>query len=166
MLNYIDTQNIEFYISKGKLLCLKLDGKDVGRVSIKRMFPFQFPDEYISVCPENHLRNETEKEIGIIRKLNNLPKIQKDILIDELNKRYFMPDIVEIIKIKEEFGNLSFEVITDAGKSEFTVTDMGSNIKSLGTNKIMLTDVYGNRFCIPNVNALKDKELKILEIWL
>lgn len=166
MLNYINPQDIEFYISNGKLLCLKLNGEDIGRVSVKRMFPFQFSEEYISICPENHLRSDSEKEIGIIRNINDLPKIQKDLLIEELSKRYFIPNITEVKKIKEEFGNISFEVITDAGKREFTITDMGSNIKSLGNDKVMLTDVYGNRFYIPDVKVLNDKGLKLLEIWL
>ena len=166
MLNYINTQDVEFYISEGKLLCMRLKGTDIGRVSVKRMFPFQFPNEYISISPENHSRNDSEAEIGIIRNLNDLQNSQKDILEKELDKRYFIPNILEIKKIKEEFGSMSFEVVTEAGNHVFTITDMGSNIKALESGKVMLTDVFGNRFCIPDVKGLNDKTLKILEIWI
>ena len=43
---------------------------------------------------------------------------------------------------------------------------MGSNIKLIGKDKVMLVDVYGNRYCIPDISMLKDNELKILEIWI
>lgn len=166
MINYINSQDLEFYISEGGLLCLIYKETDLGRVGVSRMFPFQFDEEYISVRPENHLREDSENELGIIRNLADLPQKQRELLNMELKKRYFMPDITEIENIKEEFGNISFEVITTAGKRNFTVTDMSSNIRTVGKNRVMLTDVYGNRFCIPDITLLKDKELKVLEIWI
>lgn len=166
MLNYIIADDVNFYISDGGLLCLNYKGEDRGRVCVKRLFPFQYPDEFISVAPENHTGKDFENEIGIIRNINELSSEQVELLQKELKKRYFMPDIIEIESIKENPGNIHFCVVTNAGKCEFCVTDMGSNIKLIGKDKVMLADVYGNRYCIPDISMLKDNELKILEIWI
>lgn len=165
-LNFLQSDDIEFYISEGKLLYLKLNGKDVGRVSVKRMFPFEFENEYIVVSKENYERNDSENEIGIIRNLNNLSPLQTEIISNELYKRYFIPVITKVESLKEEYGNISFKVITTAGKREFVVNDMGSNIKNMGSDKIMITDVFGNRYYIKDIYSLDDKTLKILEIWI
>jgi len=166
MLNFINANDIEFYISQGKLLCLKYKGEDIGRVSVKRMFPFEFESEYIAVSNENYSRNDIENEIGIIRNLNSLSVNQKELLEDELRKRYFIPEITEVEFVKEEYGNVSFKVNTTSGKREFVITDMGSNIKKLGNERIMLTDVFGNRYYIKDINNLDDKTLRIIEIWI
>jgi len=165
-LNFINPHDVSFYISQGNLLCLEFKGENIGRVSVKRMFPFQYADEYIAVCRENYARIDYENEIGIIRNINDLPDEQFSILRNELEKRNFIPEILKVEHIKEEYGNISFKVDTTAGKSEFVITDMGSNIKNIGLDKIMLTDVYGNRYCIPNINSIDDKTMKILEIWI
>ena len=110
--------------------------------------------------------NDDENEIGIIRDLASLVPEQYEILKNELEKRYFIPEITEVEFIKEEYGNISFKVITTSGKRDFVINDMGSNVKNLGSDRIMLTDIFGNRYYITNINNLDDKTLKILEIWI
>jgi len=166
VLNFINPNDLEFYISDGKLLCLNYKKQNIGRVSVKRMFPFQFSDEYIAVCGENYNRNDSENEIGIIRDIKLLPEDQIAILKSELHKRYFIPEIITVESIKEEYGNISFVVETTAGKREFIITDLGSNIKNIGSDKILLTDVYGNRYYIPDFKLIDEKTMKILEIWI
>ena len=166
ILNFINPDDYEFYISDGRLLCLKYKKQNVGRVSVKRMFPFQFPDEYIAVCSENYNRKDSENEIGIIRDMNLLRDDQIAILKRELHKRYFIPDVIKVESIKEEYGNITFVAETTAGRREFNITDPGSNIKNIGMDKLLLTDVYGNRYYIPDINAVDEKTMKILEIWI
>ena len=165
-LNFIAGDDVDFYVSSGNLLCLKYKEKDIGRVSVKRMFPFEYEDEYIVVSNENYHRNDSENEIGIIRDINDLNSEQTQLIKNELKKRYFIPEIIKVENIKEEYGNISFKVITTSGKREFIITDMGSNIRNLGSGKIMLTDVFGNRYYITNISCLDDKTLKALEIWI
>ena len=165
-LDFINPSHIEFYESKGGLLCLKYEGEDMGRVSILRMFPFQYEEEYLCVKSETYSREEKEKEIGIIRKLSDFPLGQREMVIKELSKRYFVPEITAVNEVKDEFGHTMWKVVTTAGEREFTVTDMSSNVRNMGNNRIMLTDVYGNRYYIPDVTKVEDKALKILEIWI
>lgn len=165
-LRFINSKDVFFYLSEGGLLCLKFKGEDLGRVSVLRMFPFQFEEEFIVIRLENYSRHDTETEIGILRNINELSEEQLNLIRTELQRRYFIPDILEVYNVKEEFGNTSWSVNTSCGKREFTMTDMSSNVRNLGNNKVLLTDVYGNRYYIQNAYELDEKTLKVLEIWI
>lgn len=165
-LNYMVPDEVEFYMSDGDLLMLSYKGEDVGRVAVLRMFPLQYEDEYICVRKENYTRADKEKEVGIIRSLDALDAAQAEIIRSELKKRYFVPEILQVQDVKDEIGHTSWNVVTSAGKREFTVADMNVNVKKLADNTIMLTDVYGNRYSVSNLSLLGDKVMKILEIWI
>lgn len=166
MLNYINPEDSIFSLSENGLLELCYKGEDLGRVAALRMFPLMYEEEYISIRSENYQRYDKENEIGILRNLKELSKEQAELLRGELKKRYFIPEITEIYEVKEEPGSTSWKVNTTAGKIEFTVTDMGTNVRNLGNNKIMITDVYGNRYYIMDITKADDKAVKILEIWI
>ena len=128
------------------------------------MFPFRFEDEYIVIRQENYSRHDKETEIGILRSVGELSENQEAIVRRELEKRYFIPEILSVSDVKEEFGSASWKTVTTAGEREFTMTDLGSNVRPLGKNKVMLIDVYGNRYYIPDVTKAEDKVQKVLEI--
>lgn len=165
-IKYISQADGTFYELESGLIAYKSDEKDYGRVAVLRMFPLQYSDEYLSVRTENYARGDKNEEIGIIRNLQDFDDLQKAIINRELQKRYFIPEIVEVLSIEEEFANSMWSVETTAGKVDFTVNDMGSNLLDLGNNKIMLTDVFGNRYIIPDVTKIGDKALQVLEIWI
>ena len=165
-INYINPNDIEFYTSDTTLLFLRYKGEDIGRVSVIRMFPFEYEEEYIVIRQENYSRADEESEIGILRAVSDLPENQATLLRAELKKRYFIPEILSVSEVKEEFGSAIWKTVTSAGEREFTMTDLGSNVRGLGNNKVMLTDVYGNRYYIPDITKADDKTQKILEIWI
>ncbi len=165
-LEYLNPGEISFSRNSAGLITASFKGENIGRVAVLRMFPFECGEEYLSVRKENYERRDKEYEVGIIRSLEAFSEAQKEIVRDELKKRYFMPDILEVDEVNEEFGNTMWKVRTDAGNREFTVTDMSSNVINLGKNRIMLIDVYGNRYQIPDVTKADDKTVKILEIWI
>jgi len=165
-LNFINPSELSFRLSSGNLMELSYKGEDMGRVALLRMFPFMYEDEYISIRCENYSRADKEQEIGIIRSLNELSEEQAQLVRGELKKRYFVPDILSVNEVKDELGHISWNVVTSAGDREFTVTDMSSNIRSVDSKRVMLTDIYGNRYYIPDVTLLDDKTLKIIEIWI
>ena len=148
------------------LLFLKYKGEDLGRVSIIRMFPFKYEEEYIVIRQENYSRHDKENEIGILRKVSQLPENQASLVRKELEKRYFIPEIISVSDVKEEFGSATWKTVTTAGEREFTMTDLGTNVRGLGANRVMLTDVYGNRYYIPDITKADDKTQKVLEIWI
>lgn len=165
-INYINSLDVRFSLNDGGLLTLEFRGEPVGRVAVLRMFPLNYEEEYLCVRAENYRREDKKKEIGIIRRLSDLPEEQAELLRAELKKRYFVPDITEVRSVKEEPGHMSWQVVTTAGECEFTISDMSSNIRNLGNNRILLMDVYGNRYSVPDVTKLDDKALKSIEVWI
>lgn len=165
-LKFINADDIFFHMSDGGLLLLTYKGEEIGRVAVIRMFPFQYEEEYIVLRCENYSRHDKENEIGILRSLSQLNTQQAQLVREELGKRYFIPDIISVSDVKDEFGHTTWKTDTTAGKREFTVTDMGTNVRNLGNNRVMLTDVYGNRYYIPDITKSDDKVQKVLEIWI
>lgn len=165
-LNYLSPENGEFYELETGLIAYRDKEKDYGRVAVLRMFPLEYKDEFLSVRTENYERSDKNNEIGIIRNLSEYSLQQQEIISRELEKRYFVPEITKVESVTEEFSNSIWKVETTAGKAEFTVNDMGSNLLNLGNNKIMLTDVFGNRYIIPDITKISDKAVKVIEIWI
>ncbi len=165
-INFINVDDLEFYTSDTSLLFLRYKGEDLGRVSIIRMFPFKYEEEYIVIRQVNYSRFDKENEIGILRAVNELPESQAKLVFEELKKRYFIPEIISVSEVKEEFGSATWKTVTTAGERDFTMTDLGTNVRSLANNKVMLTDVYGNRYYISDITKMDDKTQKVLEIWI
>ena len=165
-MNYLDSSLIEFYKTQSGFTAVKYNNTDYGRVAILKLFPFKFETEYLSVRKETDKRTEKAEEIGILRSIKDLKQSQKQIIEEELSRRYFMPEVISVIQAKEEYGHSSWSVETTAGKREFTVKDMNSSLLHLGNNKVIITDVCGNRFLFNDITKMGDQAMKIAEIWL
>lgn len=165
-MNYLDASLVEFYKTDSGFTAMKYNNIDYARVAILKLFPFKFENEYLSVRKETDKRTEKAEEIGILRSIENLPQVQKQIVTEELKRRYFMPEVTSVIKAKEEYGHSTWLVETTSGKREFTVKDMNSNLLHLGNNKVIITDICGNRFLFNDITKMGDQAMKIAEIWL
>ncbi len=135
------------------------DGKDekYDRVGLHRAFPFNYEREYISV------RTTEGKEIGMIRNIDDYPADIVEIFLYELDRRYFTPYIQKINSIKEEFGYTYWDVLTDSGPRRFTVQNIHNNLIQISDVRILVLDVDGNRFEIPDSAKLDVKSLKMIE---
>ncbi len=130
------------------------------RVHLRRAFPTEEPLRYISVA------DKEEKEIGMIMDVSTFPKAQRQILQAELAHRYFMPKILSVDNLTDRFGHTIFSVKTDIGPLQFTVRDVYRNLFRLPTGNVILTDVDGNRYEIPNPAALDKKSYKRIELYI
>ena len=131
-----------------------------SRVYLRRAFPAEEPLRYISVASKD------EKEIGMIMDVMTFPKAQRQILINELSHRYFMPKIQSIDSLNDRFGHTVFRVKTDIGALQFTVRDVYRNLFRLPGGAVILTDVDGNRYEIPDPMALDKKSYKRIELYI
>lgn len=156
---YINSDEIKFFKTEGRLTGAEY-GDYNGRVHIVRAFPISAENEYLSV------RDSEFKELGIIRNLDAFDKEQSEIIYEELNRRYFAPEIIEVYDVKEEFGRITWNCRTDAGEREFVMRDPANNLIRRGDGGIVLIDIDGNRYTIKNLYALGKKTMRILEIWL
>lgn len=158
--NILDKTNARFEKTQGGFIALNYKGVQYERVKIIRLFPFTDPDRFISV------RDENEKEIGVIEDLANLSEDTTSLLKEQLELYYFTPVITKIIGIKDEHGYAYFHVLTDRGECRFTI-NMGANaVAKLTETRLLITDLDGNRFEIPDVLSLSVKEQRKLDLFL
>ena len=160
-LKFLNKDNASFKPTPGGFVSLEFEGKIYSRVYFHRAFPFSAPDEYISVR-ESEGKN---KEIGMIRNLNELGETQK-LVKKQLELRYFTPKITSVYKVKEEYGYSYWNTVTDRGEIRFTVTMGGNSIIKLSDVRLIITDLDGNRFEIPDTERLSGRELKMLDLYL
>ena len=161
-LRYLNKDNCSFSRTKGGFVSLSYGDKTYDRVNVYRTFPFTKPDEYISIRETD----EKLREIGIIKHINDIPKNQREMLLEQLNIRYFTPIIKKIVDIKDEYGYAYFEVLTDYGVCKFTISMGGGTVVPLTDTRLLITDLDGNRFEIPDINKLSANELKKLDLFI
>ena len=111
--------------------------------------------------------DEKAKEIGVIKDFRkDITKESRQMLEEQLRLRYFTPVIEKIINIKDEYGFAYFDVLTDHGACRFTIHMGGGSAVNLSDTRLMITDLDGNRFEIPDVTRLSTPELKKLDLFL
>lgn len=162
-LRFLDSHNAVFERTEGGFVSLKIEEESYPRIQVVRAFPFSDPDLYISIRESD----EKAKEIGVIRDLNKDVAPDTAVMLREQMKlRYFTPVIERIYNIKDEYGFAYFDVLTNHGKCKFAIHMGGGSVVNLSDTRLMITDLDGNRFEIPDVNQLTSKELKKLDLFL
>ncbi len=155
---WLTPENAVFFRCNG-LLYLSLNEKEI-RVSLRRDFPFEELWSHISVL------DESEEEVGIISSLDLFDGEAGQLLREELERRYYAPVIRKILGLKERYGFSYWKVETAEGTMEFTLHDTYKSLIRVGGNRVVLLDVDGNRFEIPDVSALDRKSYRKIELYL
>ena len=147
-------------VTLGGLLRAQLDSATHEPINVYRCFPLSAAEHYI--C----LRQADGTELGIIRDLADLADATAATLREELDQRYFTPEITSVRTIKEEFGYSYWEVDTPVGQHRFTVQSGKNNIMELGGGELLLLDVDGNRFRLADYQQQPVATLKTIETML
>jgi hypothetical protein len=163
-LGVMDPEKGEFFQTPGGFCGLKYNGTEYKRVSLRRALPIADPSCYISVADHEN------KEICVIRSLSDLQGEQLRIVTDELDRRYYCPEIIEIKSVKDKMGYVYLELRASGRGGVFekncAVKDVNKNIRMLDDDRLIIFDVDGNRYIIPSLGGLDRKSLKRLEPYL
>ncbi len=125
-------------------------------VRIACAFPLSDPDRYIG------LRDGSDKDIGILETLHGLDGESRSIIDEELSRRYFTPQVTRVDFVEEAFGVVTWEVETTKGPRRFLVRNLKDSAYTLGSSRVMMTDVDGNRYEFPDARSLGPKTLQVL----
>ena len=161
-MRFLTGDNALFYRTDGGFVGLKIKDKEYARVGVYLTFPLTNPDEFISIREPD----EKAKEIGIVEKLSNLPKDQQEMLKEQIKLRYFMPVITKILDIKDEYGFAYWNVATTFGACRFTTQVSRDAVIHLSDSRLMVTDLDGNRYEIPDFYHLGVMERKKLDLFI
>jgi hypothetical protein len=127
------------------------------RVGVARAFPFTDPHRHIGLC------DGARKQIGLVVDPGELDQESRQIIAEELHRHYLLPAITRIISLKREFGMSLWEVDTNRGHTAFTMTGGQDNIAELGSTRLLLTDIEGNRYEIPDLRRLDAASQALLD---
>lgn len=158
----LNKENAKFSRTEGGFVSLKVGDKEYSRVGVYLTFPFTNPEEFISIREAD----EKAKEIGIIEKLTDITKEEQDMIQEQIRLRYFMPVITKVLDLKEEYGYAYWHVQTDFGVCRFTTQMSGDAVIHLSDARLMVTDIDGNRYEIPDFYALSITEKKKMDLFI
>ena len=161
-MRFLTKENAVFARTGGGFVSLKYDGKEYDRVGIYLTFPLTMPEEFISVREAD----EKAKEIGIIEKLSGLEKDQQEMIREQIKLRYFMPSITKVLDVKDEYGYAYWNVVTTFGACRFTTQMSGDAVIHLSDSRLLVTDIDGNRYEIPDFYRLSVMERKKLDLFI
>jgi len=159
-LDFLNPQECSFSKNNNGFLVLTLNGEDKGRVKLSRSYPFSKPNEYICVS------DIEDKEIGILKDIEMLDSASVELAKNELETRYFCPTITEIKSIKEKMGHFYFETKIGDKEKNFTVKNITRNIRFAGEDTLLILDMDGNRFIMPEFSKTDLKSKRLLEPYL
>ena len=159
-IEYLIPEQVELQREAGGLASLTMGEQVYPKVDLYCTFPFTLPFKLISV------RNGKGDEIGMIRDVAEFDGKTQKVIKDELQWRYFSPQITKIVSMKEEFGHTYWEVETDRGNRKFVTRGRDEGFHPLTDERIFMIDMTGNRFEIPELSKLDSKSRGILETIL
>ncbi|HUT74649.1 MAG TPA: DUF1854 domain-containing protein [Armatimonadota bacterium] len=105
---------------------------------------------------------ERGREVALIRDPERLDPESRLLLEEELARVYFTPCITRIYRVEETFGASRWEVETDRGFTIFELADR-EQIRTLADGRILIQDVEGTRFEIPDPGALDPASQAVLD---
>ncbi len=162
-IRYWNDEELFFSITEGGFLSLSLADRHYDRIVVQRAFPLSGPEEFITLRELNENR-EPGTEIGMIRDMRQLSPEKRALLKQELERRYFTPRIQKVTGLKDEYGYLYIDVDSTAGSKQLTVPNNTSHFIRLTSVRILIVDVDGNRYEIPDYQQMDKKSIKLLEL--
>jgi hypothetical protein len=161
--HFLTPSDLKFFRAPELDVRLRLQFRDEWscvEVRVAQLLPLSNPDQYWA------LRDGNDKEIGVLRDLSGLDDQSREILEEEVRRRYFLPKVLTVQKVKDEFGVIVWDVITDAGPKQYTIRNLRDSSAALTSKRVIMTDVDGNRFEFPDIEtvsaAAQDVLLKVV----
>jgi hypothetical protein len=164
-LGILDIKEAEFYSGSGGFAGLKYKGEDHSHVILRRIMPMQQPFNYISVADHDN------KEIGILKAVEDLPENQREIVITELDNRYYSPEVLEVVSVQDKLGYVYMELRLKNKKGveykkNCAIKDVSRNIRMLSETSVIIFDVDGNRYIVDDLKRLSRQSLRKLDAYL
>jgi hypothetical protein len=149
-----------FYEPKDRLRLTVGEEKSYPTVKPAWSAPLSRPGRYLA------LLNGKGEEIVTIEDPATLPPDSLEAVNEELRRRYLTATVTSITHAKAEFGATYWHVETDRGPRDFVTQSLQENAQWLSNNHLLLIDVDGNRFELPDVASLDSRSRSYIETIL
>ncbi len=158
-LNLLDPKQIRFSLDEFRELTMEQNGEQKN-VRPLRAFPLSAEENFIV------LKDDNEKEIGTIRRIEDLEPHSQSVLRAELERAYFTPRILQINALEEDFHVPRWDVTTDRGPRVFEIRSSRRDIRVLSAGRVLIRDADGNRYEIPDYRSLDPASRSLVETLL
>ena len=145
--------------SFGKLVLTTEEGEVHEAVSPVRAFPIQAPDKAISMVLGDG------KEVAWIDDIAGLPLQVRNLVMDELEAREFMPEILRVKEVSSFATPCTWFVVTDRGETQFTLKGE-EDIRRVGAASLLVADHHGIHFLIRDMVTIDKTTRLILDRFL
>lgn len=149
-----------FYHPEGMARLTVENDRSYLRVKFAIAAPLSRPNQYVS------LLDSKGEEIVLLKELNLLEPSSRKVAERELQRRYLTSRIQRLISLKQEFGVTYWEAETERGIRDFVVRDLQENCVWLSETHLLLIDVDGSRFEIPDRRLLDERSQQLLDAIL
>lgn len=150
----------EFELSRNSFgkLTLTAGGESHQGVNPVRAFPIQTPHDNISLVSSDG------REVAWVDRLQDLAPQVRDLIVNELSGREFVPEILTIIGVSSFSTPCTWTVNTDRGETSF-VLRVEEDIRRIGED-LLVTDNHGINFLIRQPARLDKAARRILDRFL
>ena len=157
----VEVQKIQLFREPAWVLRMTIEeDRSYLKVKIVRAAPLSHPDKYISFL------DAKDEEVCMVDNPRELDEQTRQIIAEELDRRYMTSVIEQVRSVRNEYGTSYWDVATNRGDREFVVQNVSENAQWLGDYRLLLIDVDGNRFEIPDLQALDRRSLGYVELVL
>lgn len=157
-LNLLDPGEVRLVLDEfEELYLVRSAGERVGPLAVQRAFPINAEGEFIA------LKNREGEEVGVVRRVAELERESRAVLEAELERSYFMAEIVRINSIEVEFHVPHWDVITDRGPRVFELRSSRRDVRALGGGRVLVRDADGNQYEIPDYRRLEPNSRGLIE---
>ncbi len=138
-------------------LRVHLDDRCILSGLLKRVFPLSVPDRFIAI------QDASGEEVAVLKDLAGLDSASRQILDEEVDRRYYTPHIEQIDRLKQEAGMWHFSVLTQRGQTDFYVRNWRDNAQEISPNRWQIMSVDGARYEIPDLEKLDARSKRFLD---
>ncbi len=124
---------------------------------VRRAFPLSKATEFLSI------QDGSGKEVGLLRSIEELDRTSHELVAQELDRRYFTPKILQLRTLKQDGGMWTFDVMTSRGPSQFYVRNWRDSSSEISPGRFIIQSVDGQRFEVPDFDALDSKSQLLIE---
>ncbi|MBL8088637.1 MAG: DUF1854 domain-containing protein [Chthonomonas sp.] len=137
---------------------LRLTIEDRSYPTVKPVWasPLTHPNRFLAML------DGKDQEIATVADPESLTPESLAAVREELRRRYLTATIYRVVDAKGEWGATYWTVETDRGVREFITQSLQENVQWLEENHLLLTDVDGNKFELPDVSKMDERSRTII----
>ena len=155
----LDPKKVKLFRNEFNELSLEYEGRRYDNISVLKAFPLSASTCYIALI------DSEDREIGMIEEIHLLPDKSRRVLEEELSRRYVIPKIVRVLEVDEIFGMPIWRVVTDRGERTIELKSR-HDAKLLPSGRVIIRDMDGNRYEIPNFWEMDPRSRGLIETEL